>query len=206
MKFLFVLEQIRIQVVKYSELWSLNVYQVHPYVPSLTTPPPSPYNHGQNKHGLHRCRFLYLRAVQRVLKTHWDSRRLDWTRLGRCEHPLTLESDWTGLNSTRLCWCVHTLRDLLYAKNLRHGTDGFTSPPKEGVLRIFSSLKIRRLRPVLNPCYVKKGLRKWAILYHSWGTWRSVRLPRNSRICKRVLDKCNLSLSLSLYGSSVRGT
>ena len=28
--------------------------------------------------------------------------------------------------------------DLLHAANLRHGTDGFTSPPKEGVLRIFS--------------------------------------------------------------------
>ena len=32
-------------------------------------------------------------------------------------------------------------RDLLHAVNLRHGTDGFTSPPKEGVL------KIRRLWP-----------------------------------------------------------
>ena len=39
----------------------------------------------------------------------------------------------------------------LYAANLRHGTDGFTSPPKEGVLRIFSPLKIRRLQPGLNP-------------------------------------------------------
>jgi len=29
-------------------------------------------------------------------------------------------------------------RDLLHAGNLRHGTDAFTSPPKEGVLRIFS--------------------------------------------------------------------
>ena len=29
-------------------------------------------------------------------------------------------------------------RDLLHAANLRHGTDSFTSPPKEGVLRIFS--------------------------------------------------------------------
>jgi len=28
-------------------------------------------------------------------------------------------------------------RNLLHAVNLRHGTDGFTSPPKEGVLRIF---------------------------------------------------------------------
>ena len=27
--------------------------------------------------------------------------------------------------------------DLLHATNLRHGTDGFTSLPKEGVLRIF---------------------------------------------------------------------
>ena len=28
-------------------------------------------------------------------------------------------------------------RDLLHAVKLRHGTDGCTSPPKEGVLRIF---------------------------------------------------------------------
>ena len=27
--------------------------------------------------------------------------------------------------------------DLLHSANLRHGTDGFTSPPKEGVLRTF---------------------------------------------------------------------
>jgi hypothetical protein len=30
-----------------------------------------------------------------------------------------------------------TFRDLLHAIKLRHVTDGFTSPPKEGVLRIF---------------------------------------------------------------------
>jgi len=42
-------------------------------------------------------------------------------------------------------------RDLLHATNLQHGTDGFTSPPKEGVLRIFLPLKFRRLRPGLNP-------------------------------------------------------
>ena len=34
-----------------------------------------------------------------------------------------------------------TLRDLLHAVNLQHGTDGFTSPPKEGMLRIFFVLK-----------------------------------------------------------------
>ena len=42
-------------------------------------------------------------------------------------------------------------KDLLHAANLRHGTDGFTSPPKEGMLKIFSPLKIRRLRSGLNP-------------------------------------------------------
>ena len=42
-------------------------------------------------------------------------------------------------------------RDLLHAANLRHGTDGFTSPLREGVLRIFLPLKIQQLRPGLNP-------------------------------------------------------
>ena len=40
---------------------------------------------------------------------------------------------------------------ILHAVNLRHETDGFTSPPKEGVLRIFLPWKIQRLRPGLNP-------------------------------------------------------
>jgi len=43
-----------------------------------------------------------------------------------------------------------TFRDLLHAIKLRHGTDGFTSPPKEGVLRIFSPKKsdgFGRVRP-----------------------------------------------------------
>jgi hypothetical protein len=44
-----------------------------------------------------------------------------------------------------------TFRDLLHAANLRRGTHGFTFLPKEGVLRIFPPLKIRRLRPGLNP-------------------------------------------------------
>jgi len=42
-------------------------------------------------------------------------------------------------------------RDVLYAANLQHGIDGFTSPPKEGVLWNFSPLKIGRLQPGLNP-------------------------------------------------------
>ena len=43
-----------------------------------------------------------------------------------------------------------TFRDLLHAVKLRRGTDGFTSPPKEGVLRFFFALKIRRLGPGAN--------------------------------------------------------
>jgi hypothetical protein len=35
----------------------------------------------------------------------------------------------------------HACKVLLHAVNLRHGTDGFTPPPKEGVLRILSPLK-----------------------------------------------------------------
>ena len=31
--------------------------------------------------------------------------------------------------------------NLLHDNNLRHGTNGFTSPPKEGMLRIFSPFK-----------------------------------------------------------------
>jgi len=31
--------------------------------------------------------------------------------------------------------------DLLHAANLQHGTDGFNTPPKEGVLRIFFAFK-----------------------------------------------------------------
>ena len=44
-----------------------------------------------------------------------------------------------------------TFTDLLHAVKLRHGTDGFTSPPKKGVLKIFFALKVRRLRPSANP-------------------------------------------------------
>ena len=42
-------------------------------------------------------------------------------------------------------------RVLLHAANMGHGTNGFASLPKEGVLRTFSPWKIRRLRPGLNP-------------------------------------------------------
>jgi hypothetical protein len=36
---------------------------------------------------------------------------------------------------------IHARKVLLHAVNLRHGTAGFTSPPKEVVLPIFITLK-----------------------------------------------------------------
>jgi hypothetical protein len=38
-------------------------------------------------------------------------------------------------------------KDLLHAAKLRHGTDGFTSPPKEGMLWIFSPEKSNGFEP-----------------------------------------------------------
>jgi hypothetical protein len=46
---------------------------------------------------------------------------------------------------------IHARKVLLHAVNLRHGTDGFTSPPKEVVLGFLSPLKIHRPRSGSNP-------------------------------------------------------
>jgi len=70
-------------------------------------------------------------------------------------------------------------RDLLHAANLRHGTDGFTSPPKEGVQRIFSPLKIR---PDLNP-------RTWVPKASTLPLDRRSRLQQNMYIL--IID-CNM--------------
>ena len=55
-----------------------------------------------------------------------------WARNGR----------WILPENARLS---RNIQDLLHGVNLRHVTQGFTSFPKEGVLRIFSLRKIRRL-------------------------------------------------------------
>jgi hypothetical protein len=46
---------------------------------------------------------------------------------------------WARMLSSNLAEMTTSasFRDLLHAANLRHWTDGFTSPPKEGVLRTF---------------------------------------------------------------------
>jgi hypothetical protein len=48
---------------------------------------------------------------------------------------------WPIKFSLTITTSTEILRDFLHAAKLRDGTDGFTSPPKEGVLRIFSPEK-----------------------------------------------------------------
>jgi hypothetical protein len=51
------------------------------------------------------------------------------------------ELSWAIKSSREFCLNAYfhvRFRDLLHAVNLRHGTAGFTSPPKEGALGIFS--------------------------------------------------------------------
>jgi hypothetical protein len=66
----------------------------------------------------------------------------------RRERPVVAEGGTLrGREKVRQIWprirLPRNSRDLSHAANLRHWSDGFTSPPKEGVLRSFSPLKIR---------------------------------------------------------------
>jgi hypothetical protein len=56
-----------------------------------------------------------------------------------------------GGNLAYATFFFHARKVLLHAVNLRHGTDGFTSPPKEVVLGFLSFLKIHRPRSGSNP-------------------------------------------------------
>ena len=70
------------------------------------------------------------------------------------ENPSSGKVELWAINGREVCRKWRLPRHfwvLSHAVILRHGTDGFTSPPKEGALRIFSPWKIRRLRPRLNP-------------------------------------------------------
>jgi hypothetical protein len=59
--------------------------------------------------------------------------------------PSSSEASETRVRNMAAEFCrrsiCHARRVLLHAVNLRHETDGFTSPPKEGALRILSPLK-----------------------------------------------------------------
>jgi hypothetical protein len=66
-----------------------------------------------------------------------------------CKSHLVAKQERHGWGTWPLNFAYKASFHALHAVNLRHGTDGFTSPPKEGVLRILSPLKIHRtLGPV----------------------------------------------------------
>jgi hypothetical protein len=80
-------------------------------------------------------------ALRLIVRSWLDVPTFNTRRLHACHHARTPSGGrW---NYGRL-FCLNaefhvTFRDLLQAVKLRHGADGFTSPPKKGVLRIFSS-------------------------------------------------------------------
>ena len=63
------------------------------------------------------------------------------TRDPSSERPTVLEREIADEFFLKMPDFHVTFTDLLHAVNLRHGTNGFTSLPKEGVLRIFSPWK-----------------------------------------------------------------
>jgi hypothetical protein len=98
------------------------------------------------------CWFIYFELRIAVLRLTVRS-RLDvptcaTRRLHACHHARAPSGGrWNCGRDISGNFCLNadfhvTFRDLLHAVKLRHGTDGFTSPPKEGVLRNFFPPKI----------------------------------------------------------------
>jgi len=104
------------------------------------------------------CLFIQLHtaALRLIVRSWLDVPTFGTRRLHACHHARAPSGGrWncgreTSGNFTEMT-TLPPFRDLLHAVKLWHGTDGFASPPKEGVLRIFFALKIRRLRPGVNP-------------------------------------------------------
>ena len=92
--------------------------------------------------------WFYLRIVVTAVLCSWLGRLANRSNFRHQASPRVSPRESTQRRKVELwernvrefCLNAHshvTFRDLLYAVKLRHGTDGFTSPPKEGVLRIF---------------------------------------------------------------------
>jgi len=97
----------------------------------------------------HRCLFstTHCSLLKLIVRSGLDVPNFATRRLHACHQRQKVEL-W-GRNVRE--FCLHadfhvTFRDLLHAIKLRHGTDGFTSPPKEGVLRIFLLRGFGRVR------------------------------------------------------------
>jgi hypothetical protein len=104
------------------------------------------------------CLFEQLRtaALMLIVRSWSDVRTFATGHLHACHHTRAPSSGrWNcgrEMSGNFAEMTTYTpFRDLLRAVKLLHGTDGFTCPLKEGVLRIFFTLKIWRLRPGVNP-------------------------------------------------------
>jgi hypothetical protein len=96
--------------------------------------------------------YLYNYALQvycAILVGRSNFRHQASPRVSPCESTQRRKVELWARNVPSFCLNTDfhvTCRDLLHAVKLRHGADGFTSQPKE-----FFALKIRRLRPGVNP-------------------------------------------------------
>jgi hypothetical protein len=89
--------------------------------------------------------FIQLRtaALMLIVRSWLDVPTFATRRLHACHHARAPSGRWNCGREMSGKFCLNaefhvTFRHLLHALKLRHGIDGFTSPPKEGVLRIFS--------------------------------------------------------------------
>jgi hypothetical protein len=92
------------------------------------------------------CLFIQLltAALRLIVRSWLDVPFFVTRRLHACHHTRAPSGErWNCGRKMSRKFCLNialhvTFMDLLHAVKLRHGTDGFTSPPNEGVLRIFS--------------------------------------------------------------------
>jgi len=90
----------------------------------------------------------YCSLLRLIVRSCLDVPSFATRRLHACQHaraPKRRKVEQWARNVREFCLNADlhvTFRDLLHAVNLRHGTDGFISPPKEGVLRSLYALKI----------------------------------------------------------------
>ena len=85
-----------------------------------------------------------LQHLRLILRSGLDVPTFATRRLHACHHTRAPSGGrWNCVREISGKFCLNIdlhfkFRDILHVVKLRHGTDGFTSPPKEGVLRIFS--------------------------------------------------------------------
>jgi len=80
------------------------------------------------------------RTIRLIVRSWLDVPNFATSRLHTCHHARAPSGGrWNCGRETFGNFAeIMTFRNLLHAVKLRHGKDGFASPPKEGVLRIFS--------------------------------------------------------------------